>query len=120
MNDDTKVSEITVQDVADYIRLDKYIVEDESDGVEEYSEDDLALLAKLLNIAKQFISNYTGRTEEEMDNYPDFVIVVYILCQDMWDNRTLYVDKTNLNKVVDTILGMHSVNLLPTAELTND
>ena len=42
--------------------------------------------------------------------------VVFILCQDMWDNRTLYVDKSNLNKVVDTILGMYSVNLLPSAE----
>ncbi|MCO1599830.1 hypothetical protein [Desulfosporosinus nitroreducens] len=47
-----------------------------------------------------------------LDAYADFVIVVYILVQDMYDNRTLYVDKNNLNKVVDTILGMHSINLL--------
>jgi len=113
----TKVSEITVQDIAEYIRLDAYIAEDESDSdesgsYEEYDEKDLALLAKLLEIAKQFISNYTGVTVEGLDSSSDFVIVVYILCQDMWDNRTLYVDKTNLNKVVNTILGMHSVNLL--------
>jgi hypothetical protein len=30
----------------------------------------------------------------------------------MWDNRTLYVDNANLNKVVDVILGMHCVNFL--------
>ena len=48
----------------------------------------------------------------QIDNYEDFVIVVYILAQDMYDNRTLYIEKNNLNKVVDTILGMHSVNLL--------
>lgn len=47
-----------------------------------------------------------------LDAYPDFVIVVYVLVQDMYDNRSLYVDKNNLNKVVDTILGMHSINLL--------
>lgn len=47
-----------------------------------------------------------------LDAYPDFVIVVYILIQDMYDNRSFYVDKNNLNKVVDTILGMHSKNLL--------
>ena len=111
MNDITKVSEITIQDIADYIRLDAYIPEDES-GIDDIADNESVLLAKLLDIAKQFISNYTGRTIEELDNYPDFVIVVYILCQDMWDNRTLYVDKTNLNKVVETILGMHSVNLL--------
>lgn len=47
-----------------------------------------------------------------LDAYEDFVIVVYVLCQDMYDNRTYYVDKTNLNRVVEAILGMHCVNLL--------
>lgn len=47
-----------------------------------------------------------------IDAFEEFVIVVYVLCQDMYDNRSLYVDKTNLNKVVDTILGMHCTNLL--------
>lgn len=100
MNEITKVSQITDTDVASYIRL------------IEVTNDDLITLNNLIGIAKTFIMNYTGRTEEELDNYQDFVIVVLILCQDMWDNRTLYVDKTNLNKVVETILGMHSVNLL--------
>ena len=98
MNEITKVSDITAQDLADYIRI------------IDYSEDDLQTLNNLLNIATTFISNYTGRTE--LDDYQDFVIVTLILVQDMWDNRTLYVDKDNLNKVVETILGMHSVNLL--------
>lgn len=100
MNEITKVSEITAADIADYIRL------------PEVTADDTNTLNNLLAVAKAFIVNYTGRSEEELDNYADFVIVVLILCQDMWDNRTLYVDKTNLNKVVETILGMHSVNLL--------
>lgn len=100
MNEITKVSDITYNDVANYIRLD------------ELTQDDINTLISLLNISKNFIINYTGRTAAELDNYQDFVIVVLILCQDMWDNRTLYVDKSNLNKVVDTILGMHSVNLL--------
>jgi hypothetical protein len=46
------------------------------------------------------------------DGFEDFAIVVYILVQDMYDNRTLYVEKTNINRVIDMILGMHSVNLL--------
>ena len=100
MNEITKVSQITANDIATYIRLDDVTV------------DDTNTLNNLLAVAKSFIVNYTGRSEEELDNYPDFVIVVFILCQDMWDNRTLYVDKTNLNKVVETVLGMHSVNLL--------
>ena len=100
MNNITKVSEITAQDIADYIRLD------------ELTADEQNTLNNLLNISKSFISNYTGLATDDLDDYPDFVIVVLILCQDMWDNRTLYVDNENLNKVVDTILGMHSVNLL--------
>ena len=95
-----KISDVTVDDVANYIRID------------ELTEDDTKLLIDLINIAKTFIMNYTGVSAENLDNYPDFVIVLYVLAQDMYDNRTLYVDKTNLNKVVESILGMHSINLL--------
>lgn len=95
----SKVSEITIEDVADYIRIDY-----EERNIETY-----------LNIAKSYISSYTGipitsEEGESLDDFPDFVIVVYILCQDMHDNRTLYVDKTNINKVVQTILDMHARN----------
>ena len=101
MNNITKVSEIAYTDIAEYIRLD-----------DEATSDEQNTLNKLINISKAFISSYTGLATEELDNYPDFVIVVFILCQDMYDNRTLYVDNENLNKVVDTILGMHVTNLL--------
>lgn len=100
MNEITKVSDITANDLAEYIRLD------------EATSDDENTLNTLLNVAKTFISEYTGRTSEELDNYQDFVIVVLVLVQDMWDTRALYVDKTNLNSVVESILGLHSVNLL--------
>lgn len=108
MNAIQKVSDITYSDIADYIRL------------SEVTTDDQNTLETLLSVAKAFIVNYTGQTEQSLDNFPDFVIVVLILCQDMWDNRTLYVDKSNLNKVVDTILGMHSINLLPTVEASDN
>lgn len=101
MNAIQKISEITAQDCAEYIRID-----------EPLDTDTTNLLNNLINIAKTFVCQYTGRTPEECDTFPDFVIVVLILVQDMYDNRTLYVEKDNLNKVVDCILGMHSVNLL--------
>lgn len=92
-----KVSEIEVEHVAQYIKLD------------EYNEDELQAI---LDAAKAFIQSYTGLSKDEVDQHEDFYIVVMILCQDMHDNRCIYVDKNNLNKVVDTILGMHCVNLL--------
>ena len=91
-----KVSTITPEDIANYIRL------------QELDEADKKLLTALITIAKKFITENTG--VKDLDEYDDFLIVVFILCQDMYDNRTLYVDKTNLNKVVETILGMHSRN----------
>ena len=100
MNQISKVSDITYADIADYIRKD------------ELTGDDISTLNSLIGIAKAYITGYTGRTMEELDNYQDFVIVVFILCQDMWDNRTMYVDSTNLNYVIESILNMHSVNLL--------
>ena len=100
MNEIEKVSDISYQDIADYLRL------------YEVNNDDINTLNTLINVAKTFASNYTGRTIEELDNYKDFVIVVFVLCQDMWDNRTMYVDSTNINNVVQAILGLHSVNLL--------
>ena len=105
MNTITKVSEITAADVAEYIRL------------PEVTAADTNTLNNLIGVATTFIQSYTGQSD--LDDFQDFVIVVFILCQDMWDTRTLYVDKSNLNKVVDTILGMHSVNLLPEAEDDN-
>lgn len=101
MNVISKISDITAQDLADYIHFDEVL-----------DSDTTQLLNNLLSIAKTFVCQYTGRTPEECDTFPDFVIVILILVQDMYDNRTLYIEKDNLNKVVDCILGMHSVNLL--------
>lgn len=97
-----KVSEITVKNLADYLKLD----------FESLSEEEKAELSTFLSSAKAFISDYTGLTSAQIDTHESFVIAVYVLVQDMYDNRTFYVDKSNLNRVVETILGMHSVNLL--------
>ncbi len=92
-----KISEMQEVQVADYLRLDDYREEE---------------IKRLMDTAKAFIRSYTGLTDEEIDTHEDFYIVVLVLCQDMHDNRCMYVDKGNLNKVVETILGMHCVNLL--------
>lgn len=94
-----KVSEITAEHLSAYIRL-------------EPDENTLNELDNLLNVAKEYIKSYAGIDEEEMDRHDDIVIVVYILVQDMYDNRVLYVDKNNLNKTVENILNLYSGNLL--------
>lgn len=100
-----KVSEITVEDIANYLR----ITEIDWDLEKE--------LEIYLNVAKNYIENYTGipiesddEDLETLDSYSDFIIVVYILCQDMYDNRTMYVDNKSINNTVKTILDMHTRN----------
>lgn len=105
MKEISKVSEITENELANYLRI------------SEVSEQEKTELKTYLNIAKNYISNYTGIPEkseneknETLDSYSDFVIVVYVLCQDMYDNRTMYIDNRNVNKTVQTILDMHTRN----------
>ena len=99
MNNISKVSDITAADVWEYLR-----------EPDEMDADSQATLTNLIGISKTFIEKYTG--QEDLDKFQDFVIVVFVLCQDMWDNKSLYVDKENLNFVIESILGLHSVNLL--------
>ena len=96
----SKVSDITAESVAEYLRLD------------EVTDSEINTLAMLISIVTSYIKSYTGLDDAGVDKYPEFVIVVLILCQDMWDNRTMYVDSKDLNNTVQSILAMHSVNLL--------
>lgn len=99
-----KISEATPERVAAYMNL----AEDEYDS---------ETLAAIMEAAKHYIVNVTGLPEssedgESIDSYPDLTIAFLVLCQDMFDNRSMYVDQPNVNRVVDSILGMHRRNLL--------
>lgn len=94
----SKVSDIGPENVAEYLRLD------------EVTESEKDTLDMLIFIATSFIKSYTGI--DDIDKYPEFIIVVMSLCQGMWDNRTMYVDSKYLNHTVQSILDMHSGNLL--------
>lgn len=98
-----KVSEILVSDVVNSMKLE----------IGDYSEMEIQIL---LDTAKSYIKSYTGLDAAGIDLHEEFVHVVYVLCQDMHDNRAMYVDKTSLNMVVTTILDMHRTNLLPTPD----
>ena len=96
------VSDITVKNLADYLKLD----------YNSLSEEEILELAAFLNAAETFIVDYTGLTLSQIDEHESLTVAIYVLVQDMYDNRTYYVDKNNLNRVVSMILDMHSINLL--------
>jgi len=91
-----KVSEITTRDVAEFLRL------DETDPI----------LEPMMRSAKQFIIDYTGLTEEELEDHEDFYIAYMVLVQDMYDNRAMYVEKGSVNRVIESILFRHRQNFL--------
>lgn len=97
-----KVSEITLSDICREIREDEaYLTED--------ARQHLAIIQKA---AVEYVKGYTGLDEAAIDTHEDITIAVLVLISDMYDNRQMYVDKTNVNRVVDTILGMYCINLL--------
>ena len=101
MNQIEKVSNVTSADLAEFLRV----------GEVTPSED--GFLKTIIGAATAYMSKYTGLTTAQLDGSQDFVFVLLVLCQDMYDNRALYVDSANVNQAVQSILDMHSVNLLP-------
>ena len=99
-NSYTRFSEIARSDLVNYLRL------------VETTEGELTLLDTILEAAKKYVLVYTGRKEEEADLFPEFTIAVYTLAADMYDKRTYLIDNDVSNKIVDSILGARSINLL--------
>lgn len=93
-----KASEITINHVAEYLRVDE--------------EDEVYRLEPVLAAAKSYICSYTGIPLAELDNYEEFYTAVMVLCQDMYDNRSYYVERNYVNRTVSTILDMHRRNLV--------
>ena len=97
-----KIGEITVDDLANYVRL------DEPEDIEKQE------LERMKSSAISYMTDYTGLSEEDLDKHEDLTQALFVLVADMFDNRNLYIEgkATNINKSVECILGMHSINLL--------
>lgn len=108
MDQITKVSDITSADLAAFLRVGE---------VTPYED---GYLGTLIGAATAYMCKYTGLTTAQLDESQDFVQVLLVLCQDMHDNRALYVDSANVNRMVQSTLDMHSVNLLPSVVKRDD
>lgn len=97
-----KVSSLTSQIVADYLKVDW-------DSLYNTQQAEIDMI---LDAAKAYVGSFTGQALEALDDYPDVTIAVLVLCQDMYDHRSYSSDTDAVNRVVDSILGMHARNLL--------
>lgn len=93
-----KISEITKDNLREYARVD-------------YFDDDI-LFDSILVACKSYIKGYTGLTDEAMDRKEDLTMVLFVLSNELYDNRTFTVKEDKVNHVVKSILDMHSINLL--------
>jgi Phage QLRG family, putative DNA packaging. len=89
------VSEITVNNVANYLKL----------NAEDYSPTELQIY---LDAAIAYVKAYTGLDITGLDEHEDITVAVLVLCCDMHENRSMYAEQNNLNHVVEKILSMHS------------
>ena len=71
-------------------------------------------LKLFLDSAKSYVKDYAGLTDEQLDASDNIAICVLAVASDMYDQRQTQVTGTNynLNKLVDSMLTMHSRNLL--------
>lgn len=93
-----KISEVTIQDLKEYANV-------------EHTLDD-KLFSNILVAGKSYIKGYTGLSNEQMDTKEDLTIVLTVLSNEMYDNRTFTVQDDKVNKVIKSILDMYSINLL--------
>ena len=77
-----------------------------------------ALINPLISAAQSYCCSYTGHTLEELDEYDDVDIAALIWISDKYDQRTEHTDKPINNPAVETILSLHSCNLLPKEGVT--
>lgn len=102
-----KVSEITKEVILNHLREDE----------ENLDSTEITLLEIMEKASIEFCKSQTGIPYEDLDKYEDITIAVLTIISDMWDNRSMTVQRNNVNVIVDTILGMHRTNLVPTPDL---
>lgn len=77
-----------------------------------YHNEDDQLFNGILSACKSFIKNYTGLTFSDMDTKEDLTMVLFALSTELYDNRAYTVEKDTINPFIQSILHMHSINLL--------
>ena len=93
-----KISEVTIDDLKEYANVDH-----------DYDNN---IFRNILLSSKSYIKSYTGLNEEQIDSKEELTIALMILCNEMYENRIYTVENDKVNKIVNSILDMHSINLL--------
>jgi len=93
-----KISEVSIENIKNYLRIN--------------TNSDDVIIDAILVASKSYLISYTGLTVEVLDTKEDITIALMVLCSDLYENRAMTVQNDKVNKVVQSILDMHCINLL--------
>lgn len=97
-----KATDIPDKVLFDHLRLDpKYATEADKQAARQMC---LAAVA--------YIQERYGVDAQYMNGHQDIAIAVLALTRDLFDNRSMTVERTTLNPVVTSILAAHDFNLI--------
>lgn len=94
-----KLSELTVEQAAAH-------------AVVSTDDPDAALFPDYLDAARSYVLGYTGLPPEGADTKPELAIAALVVFAEMVRNKEATVDSNKVSLVLESFLGMHSVNLL--------
>lgn len=94
-----KLSELTVKDAMAH-------------AVVSEDDPDAALFPHYLDAAKNYVLGYTGLTAEQADGKPELSIAALVVFAELVRSKEASVGDGKVNLVLESFLGMHSVNLL--------
>lgn len=70
------------------------------------------LLGVYMAAAKKIAADYTGLSEEQLDDFPDITVAFLNMVNEMYSQRLVMTAGAQMNAFQRQILDMHSVNLL--------
>lgn len=67
---------------------------------------------RIIKSATNYVKNYTGKSEETIAENEDLIEAIFLVCSEIYDNRGLNNVQYKRNLMLQSILDMHSINLL--------
>lgn len=65
------------------------------------------MLDALLEAARAFCLSYTGLRPDEAEKYPDIAVAALVVAADLYDTRSMTVERDTVNPTVRAILDLH-------------
>nr|DAH64741.1 MAG TPA: head tail connector [Caudoviricetes sp.] len=93
-----KVSELTLNTIKQYLRID--------------GNDDDVLLQMLLDASVQYCTSYMGCNKKDLEKYDDVTIVILSLISDSYEVRQFTTSTITLNPFMQGVLDLHCGNFL--------